>query len=196
MDFNDSTHNLSVLNDFSMITMKTQTIAFILWIIFCSLNISSALVIAYTLYMTKILHTDTQLYLVNSNLGQGAASLSFLCCAVYHLRNIIYDLPETVKRYTCYLVIGHQSLFLSVSNTFTLIVAFDRFYAKVFPTSYKMRSQKAKYKVNKLLSHSEMYSCKMFARLLFHIMSQFVYQKYFCNFVKVHCKALFLMWYT
>jgi len=116
----------SIFNQLSIETMKKQKLAFIMWIFTAFFNLVSAFITFLVIRKNKHLQNDTQTLLMQSNMAVCVCSVSFACGASVHLRNILKNLPEATCRYRCFLMIGHQTLFMSTSNSFILSITVDR----------------------------------------------------------------------
>uniref|UniRef100_A0A915J1S7 G-protein coupled receptors family 1 profile domain-containing protein n=1 Tax=Romanomermis culicivorax TaxID=13658 RepID=A0A915J1S7_ROMCU len=132
----------------SLTTMRFQVYAFMVWIFCAVLNLVGGSFTFLVIRLNKALQTDTHTFLQHANGAVFVASFSFAACAVVHLFNAgdNRSLQNGDQHYffRCFLYIGHQSLFLSTANSFTLVITIDRFVATVFPIAYKNRSKSYK----------------------------------------------------
>lgn len=94
--------NITIFNAYelkSLKTMKGQAPAFMIWIFNALLNAVCGILTTMVIRRNKALQTDTQTFLQMSNLAVSLASCSFATCAIVHLCNIYYGIPEAIYRY-------------------------------------------------------------------------------------------------
>jgi len=84
----DSVGNMSklMMDELSLNMMRGQTPAFCLQILSAILNVIFGLLTFLVIRKCKILCTDTQILVMQSNLSVCLASISFACAAVVHLK--------------------------------------------------------------------------------------------------------------
>lgn len=115
--------------------------AFIVWIVFASMNMVAAVMTILTIATWKSLCTDTQFFAVYLMFCEIGLSLCSAGGAIYHLYNIYFKIPVVMLQSTCFRQIVLQYIFIFLILVFHAVLSFNHFVSAVFPLIYQKWSR-------------------------------------------------------